>query len=206
MTSPDKLTREIKDLEAAIGREKHAVNELEKTLRTLAHKGELYGKAGREVSKCVKLMEEAESEIAKHKEVSRGVKGIQSKLGENEEEVFKLTAAANHLKRQQSALSERLERLGKQGTLKKDSAASALTEAKAELASVESDVSVSASKLEEYEVHVRKTTGLIRDLQASHEEEAGAILAQFQSLRAQVKEYNASLLSAAQGTPFASAA
>ncbi|XRB19443.1 kinetochore protein Nuf2 [Pseudoscourfieldia marina] len=194
VTSPDKLTREISDLENAIERERTSVGELDKTLRNLNHKGDLYAKASREIGKCVKLMEEAESEIGKHKEVSRSVKAIQVKLGENEEEVFKLTAAANHMKRQESALSERLTRLGKQGNLKKESAASALNEAKADLASVESDVGMSASKLEEYEAHVRKTTSMIRELQASHEAEASKILEQYHQLRQQVKDYNASLI------------
>ncbi|GHP07139.1 hypothetical protein PPROV_000588200 [Pycnococcus provasolii] len=194
VTSPDKLTREISDLENAIERERTSVGELDKTLRNLNHKGDLYAKASREIGKCVKLMEEAESEIKKHKEVSRSVKSIQAKLGENEEEVFKLTAAANHMKRQESALSERLTRLGKQGNLKKESAASALNEAKADLTSVESDVGMSASKLEEYEAHVRKTTSMIRELQASHEAEASKILEQYHQLRQQVKDYNASLI------------
>lgn len=59
-------------------------------------------------------MDTVEVAIDKKKEVSRKVKQLKAEISGNEHEILQLIATQNHLKRQQTSLTERIERLEKQ--------------------------------------------------------------------------------------------
>lgn len=65
----------------------------------------------KDVNKAISVMEEVEVEIGRKKEVSRRVKGLREQISAAKHEAGQLTAEQQHLRRQQSSLHERIQRL-----------------------------------------------------------------------------------------------
>ncbi len=71
----------------------------------------------KDLGKVIKQLEELESEVARKKEVSRGVKDLRRQIAAGEAESQALAATQQHLTRQQAALHDRLLRLDQQVTM-----------------------------------------------------------------------------------------
>ncbi|GAQ80464.1 hypothetical protein KFL_000540390 [Klebsormidium nitens] len=199
--SPEKLQRTLEELGAAVERERAAIGEAERRARDLQAKLECCGKVEREVMKTVKLMEEAEAEIAKYKTVSRDAKAAKAKIKANEDTAWELDRVLQHLQRQHQSAMERLQRLEQQGALKREAAVAALEEARALKAEAEAEHKETMAKLTERQTQTREVQAKIADVRSAHEQEIALLTAKYDSLQGQVHKYHDALAGVMETPP-----
>ena len=114
LDSPGKMQKVLAEIEENIETERQCIADVEGRARDASHKLETLCRSEKDLLKLTKLMEEAERDIEKYKEMSRKVKQSNSEVINNENELISLGAQEQHLKRQQNMLSERFGRLEQQ--------------------------------------------------------------------------------------------
>lgn len=152
--SPQKIQSLLEEIATAVDRERAALADAERRSRDLASRLDLIGKVEREVSKALGLMEEAETEIARKKEVSRKVKALRAEVAASEHEATQLAATHQHLKRQQAALMDRIDRVKTQCEVKRQAAEGRVEEQLRNKEAIEAQNAAAVAKLTENEAMV----------------------------------------------------
>ena len=107
------MQKVLAEIEENIETERQCIADVEGRARDASHKLETLCRSEKDLLKLTKLMEEAERDIEKYKEMSRKVKQSNSEVINNENELISLGAQEQHLKRQQNMLSERFGRIAR---------------------------------------------------------------------------------------------
>ncbi|KAJ3047943.1 kinetochore-associated Ndc80 complex subunit nuf2 [Rhizophlyctis rosea] len=130
--SPEKLKQAIVDMKNAEAAEKAQVLATEKRIRELQAKIEMMNVVEEDVSACLKLMQECETERAKAEEAMRKVasekEAIEKKRGEERD----LEIKEQQLNRQHTSATEKLVRLEKHQTVKAEGTERRLVKVKEE--------------------------------------------------------------------------
>ena len=108
-----------------------------------------------DVTKCTKLMAEADAEVAKHKDVARELKAAKAEIQSNEEEMWRVDRETQHFKRQEATSRERIHRLDEQGAIKMEAAQTAVAAAMDDRNAVQSHNAATQAKIAEldHQVH-----------------------------------------------------
>lgn len=204
--SPEKLQASLQRLAQEVDTDRELLAEAEKRCRDLQAKMDNIAKVEREVQKCMKGLEEVEGEVGRKKEVSRKVKALREEIAAGGAELSQLTAQQQHLKRQQAALVERLQRLEHQAALRQEAAASRIDEQLKDKEAIQAENAAAVAKINENEAMVRGIRQKMEETQASHMAAVAKAAQQFGALRKQVATYHAQLEAAMEQTPAAQAA
>eukprot|EP00850_Spirogloea_muscicola_P000885 SM000003S11130 [mRNA] locus=s3:1138193:1140561:+ [translate_table: standard] len=207
--SPEKLQRTLDELSSSVERERAAVGDAERRARDLQSKLDCVAKVctenptkvEREVQKCIGMMQEAEAEITKHKEVSKKVKGVQAKIKVDEDEVWRLAAEHQHLERQAQAAMERLQKFRQQSAGRREAAERKLEAARAQGSVAEVENEATLAKASETQAKSEAMYKSIESDRAEHEREMVAMIAQFDALQTQVHEYHQRLAAVMEEVP-----
>ncbi|BDA42068.1 probable kinetochore protein nuf2 [Coccomyxa sp. Obi] len=191
--SPEKLQARMGEIAAAIERERSGVADAERHLRDLQTRLDTIGKVEKDVNKAIALMEEVETEIGRKKEASRRVKALREAIASAKHEAAQLTAEQQHLRRQQSSLQDRIQRLQQNWEVRKEAALSAIVGQQKEKEAVEAENAANSAKLAENRAHERQLKKSIEEVRESHKVQMDAILDKYNSLLAQVKDYHVQL-------------
>jgi kinetochore protein Nuf2 len=187
--SPHKIKSMLEDVVAALEREKAALAESEKRARDVASRLDGASKLEKEVAKTLSLMQDAEGEVQKKKEVSKKVKALKSEVAAHEHEVTQLEATKQHLDRQHVSLLERLERLKAQCDVKKQAAEGRVEEQMRHKEAIEAGNAAALAKLNENEGTIRAIEDKAAEIRAAHEAQIGSVLGQYHALREAVAQY-----------------
>ena len=107
-----------------------------------------------DVTKCTKLMAEADAEVAKHKDVARELKAAKAEIQSNEEEMWRVDRETQHFKRQEATSRERIHRLDEQGAIKMEAAQTAVAAAMDDRNAVQSHNAATQAKIAELDHQV----------------------------------------------------
>ena len=136
------------------------------------------------------MMAEAEAEIGRKKEISRQVKALRAEVAANEHEAAQLATQHQHLKRQQAALIDRIDRVRSQCDVKKQAAEGRVEEQIRNKEAIEASNAAAVAKLAENEAMIRSFRERIAEMRAAHESSVNAVLGQYQALREAVAQYH----------------
>lgn len=154
--SPQKIEAMVEEMSSAVERERVAFADAERRIRELASRLEIASRLEKDIAKVVALMEETEVEISKKKEVSKQVKALRSEVATSEHEASQLAAQHQHLKRQQAALIERIERVRAQCEVKRQAAEGKVEEQLRNKEAIEAENAAALAKLAENEAMVSR--------------------------------------------------
>lgn len=188
--SPQKIKALLEEIAAAVEKERAALVDAEKRSRDLASRLEIASKVERDVAKAVSMMAEAESEIGRKKEISRRVKALRAEVGANEHEAAQLATQHQHLKRQQAALIDRIDRVRSQCEVKRQAAEGRVEEQLRNKEAIEASNAAAVAKLAENEAMIRALRERIAEMRGAHEASVNAVLGQYQALREAVAHYH----------------
>jgi hypothetical protein len=113
-----------------------------------------------DVTKCTKLMAEADAEVTKHKDVARELKAAKAEIQSNEEEMWRVDRETQHFKRQEATSRERIHRLDEQGAIKMEAAQTAVAAAMDDRNAVQSHNAATQAKIAELDHQVSCTSRL----------------------------------------------
>ena len=85
--SPEQLQQVLVDLNRALAKEREAVDGTERRMRAVATSTDSFGVIETDLANCVRLMEEAQKELAKQEEVERKQRRLKESLQQKETEV-----------------------------------------------------------------------------------------------------------------------
>ena len=197
--SPQRIKAVLEEIGNAVERERAATSDAEKRSRELAARLEVATKVERDVEKSLSLMEEAENEIKNKKEISQKVKALRAEVADAEHEASQLAATHQHLKRQQAALMDRIDRVRAQCEVKKQAAEGRVEEQLRNKEAIEAENAAAVAKLAENEAAIRSYQDHIMELRETHEHQIGQVLDQYQTLREAVARYHKDMEAAMEG-------
>ncbi|KAL6769843.1 hypothetical protein ACKKBG_A32585 [Auxenochlorella protothecoides x Auxenochlorella symbiontica] len=197
--SPQKAAAALEALAAALERERDAVSEAERRQRDTAARTDAVHRVEKEVSKALALMEGAELEIGRKKEVSREVKRLRAELAAGEHEAAQLSATLDLLKRQTAVVEERVELLKGKCAVRKEAAEGNIEEQLRDKEAYEAENAANAAKLAENEATIRTLRERLREVRQAHEAQRAQVLTQYAGLLEEVRTYHGELTSAMEG-------
>ena len=199
--SPQKIKTLLEEIATAVERERAALADADRRSRDLASRLEVVSKVERDVAKAVTMMAEAEGEISRKKEVSRRVKALRAEVAAHEHEASQLAAQHQHLKRQQAALMERIERVRVQCEVKKQAAEGRVEEQLRSKEAIEASNAAAVAKLAENEAMIRTLRDRISEIRSAHEGSVNAVLEQYHALRESLAHYHEDMEAAMAEAP-----
>ena len=188
--SPQKIQALLEEIATAVERERGAFADAERRSRDLAARLEVVSKVERDVSKAVAMMAEAESEIGRKKEVSRRVKALRADVAASEHEAAQLATQHQHLKRQQVALLDRIDRVNSQCEVKRQAAEGRVEEQLRSKEAIEASNAAAVAKLAENDAMIRALRERIAEMRGAHDLSVNSVLGQYQALREAVSLYH----------------
>mmetsp|Transcript_29485 Transcript_29485/g.49579 ORF Transcript_29485/g.49579 Transcript_29485/m.49579 type:complete len:456 (-) Transcript_29485:50-1417(-) len=188
--SPERLQRVLADLTNQVDRDRAAATDAEKEGRELSQRLDALDRAAKDVTKCVKLVDEAAVEVKKHKEVLRQLKTAKQQIQANEEERWRVETEAQHFRRQEQVHRERIERLNQQGELKREAAVASVTAAREEKVAVELHNTATQARIAEVDYQIQALQRQVEDATASHNQEMSIVSTKYTQLQKQVQDYH----------------
>lgn len=194
--SPEKLKRTIANLAHAVDEEKDKVNSIDKATLDMKTRLEGISRVEKEISKIFKVLETAEADKNKAKELKQEAKTIQENISSIERNAREASTNEQLVKRQASSSNERSSRLGKQFSLKIGAAEQALNLAKSELDGVFRTAVAANEQVQRENVNIQRLRKHIDEHKRNHAIEVERIRDQFAELERQVASYHSALFSA----------
>ncbi|ORY30450.1 Nuf2-domain-containing protein [Rhizoclosmatium globosum] len=118
--NPEKLQQALVDMTNSIASEKASLASREKQYRELLSKMEAMTSVQQDLVMCTKLMEECEFEMKKASTAANKLASEQENTERKKQELHEVTVRETQLKRQLANITEKLGRLEKQQTMKKE--------------------------------------------------------------------------------------
>ncbi len=197
--SPEKLKRNIAQLNTDLEAEKSHLGSLERQQLDLRTRADAVVRVDKDVTKVVKSLEECEAERAKKKAFKAERKAAEEGVNENEKTARDLVTAEQLAKRQVQASHERAQRVNKQYSLKVQAAEQALGAARSEFDSVARTAAQAAEQVARENQTIARLRKHIEDHKKAHEDEVARIAAQFGELERQIQTYHAQIFSNLEG-------
>ena len=147
------------------------------------------------------MMEEAESEIGRKKEISRKVKSLRAEVAASEHEAIQLSTQHQHLKRQQAALIDRIDRVRTQCEVKRQAAEGRVEEQLRNKEAIAAENAAALAKLAENEAMIRALRDRITEMRGTHEASVNYVLGQYQAMREAVSQYHDDMENAVSEAP-----
>jgi kinetochore protein Nuf2 len=194
--SPERFQRTLQDMQRAVEQERGLVADADRRCAQLQLRGEAAAKAEREVARCCEAMAELEADIGRKKEASRRVKALRERISRAQGDASEVEARAEHLKRQQTTLQDRIRRLESQAALRKDAAASSLEEKRRDREVADAEGAVAAARRAQLDAGAQRARDKAREILQQHEQAVAAVLERYARLRAGVASFNARMAAA----------
>ncbi|KAG7666604.1 putative kinetochore protein NUF2 [Nannochloris sp. 'desiccata'] len=199
--SPQKIQALLEEIATAVERERIALVDADRRSRDLASRLEVVSKVERDVVKAVGMMEDAELEIGRKKEISKKVKSLRAQVAASEHEAIQLATQHQHLKRQQAALVERIERVRTQCEVKRQAAEGRVEEQLRSKEAITAENAAALAKLAENEAMIRALRDRIAEMRGAHEASVNYVLGQYHGLREAVSMYHDDMENAVAEAP-----
>ncbi len=164
--------------------------DVESRARDASHKLETLIRSEKDLVKLTKQMEEAEKDIAKYKEAKQKLEEAGAKIVSNESELISLSSEEQHLKRQQTMFSERLDRLQQQFQLKLEATASSVESYQRNKENAQAEHQTAQQKLVNNDAIAKSYQDKIKGLKDAHAQEIHALNDKYNQLCTQVQEYH----------------
>ena len=190
LDSPGKMQKALKEIEDNIENERKCISDVEARARDASRKLETLCRSEKDLVKLTKIMEECEKDIEKYKETSRRVKEANSQVINNENELISLGAQEQHLRRQQTMLSERFGRLQQQFQLKLEATSSSVENQQRNKENAQAEHMTAQQKLMNNEAICKTYQDKIAELKSGHAQEIHALNEKYNQLCGQVQEYH----------------
>ncbi|GFH06953.1 DHR10 domain-containing protein [Haematococcus lacustris] len=204
--SPDKHRQAIAELAIAAEAKRTYCAHLSSQSIANDRKLEMVVKFDKEVCRCLKLLEELETVVARKKDVSQQVKDIKEGITANERVLAEASATGASLKQHQATVMDKIQRVEAQAALKLEAAAGYVEEAMKSKAAVEAEAAAIAAKAAEDEAAIRSMRELMQEMTANHEALTKGVMDKYALLRKAVGDYNKQLLIAMSESALASTA
>eukprot|EP00742_Colponemidia_sp_Colp-10_P006056 GILJ01006481.1.p1 GENE.GILJ01006481.1~~GILJ01006481.1.p1 ORF type:complete len:504 (+),score=106.93 GILJ01006481.1:73-1512(+) len=209
--SPQKLTKMLQDLADTIEADKESMSDIDRKGRELQNRFDVYCKIEKDVAKCVRLMEECETEMAKSKKVYGSSKELKANIDKMQEQLRDMVLQEQNLNRNLKSGADKLSRLQHSRELKEKVAQEAVDAAVHERVRLAQQIGTDRSKAEETEAVCRDIHDKMDALRTQHELELTMLDQEHSRLCQQVIAYHRTLFrsldpnasSAIPATPFA---
>jgi kinetochore protein Nuf2 len=194
--SPEKHKQAISELASAAEDRRVYYAQLGNTSIDNDRKLELINKFEKEVGRCIKLMEDLDAAVGRKKDVSQQVKDSRQAISSNERLLAETSGTTATLRRHIDTVSDKLQRLEHQGSLKLEAAASCVEEQLKSREAVEAENAAMAARAAEDEAAIRTLKEKMLELQMTHDGAVRGVFDKYAVLRQSVKVYNSRIMDA----------
>lgn len=195
--SPDKHRQAITELASAAEDRRAYYAQLGNTAIDNNMKLELISKFDKEVGRCIKLMEDLDAAVSRKKEISQQVKDSRQTISSNERLLAETNSTTATLRRHLATVSDKLQRLEHQGSLKLEAAASCVEEQLKSREAVEAENAAMVARAAEDEAAIRTLKENMVETQMLHDSAVRGVFEKYAVLRQSVKVYNARIIETA---------
>ena len=195
--SPEKHKQAISELISAAEDQRVYYAQLGNTAIDNNRKLELISKFDKEVGRCIKLMEDLDTAVSRKKEVSQQVKDSRQTVSSNERLLAETSGTTATLRRHMATVSDKLQRLEHQGSLKLEAAASCVEEQMKSREAVEAENAAMVARAAEDEAAIRTLKEKMVEAQMLHDAAVRGVFDKYAVLRQAVKGYNTRIMEAA---------
>jgi len=194
--SPDRVKRDIAEMQENLEREKENVASMNTRTRTLSQRAGGLEQCHAEMTRLAKIMAECEREMTRAKELQDEVHEQHAHQREQHSEMQKLSQAQTHSGRQVRSVEERLQRVKKQTQTRRLDSQSVLEQLQQELQDVEREREAVAQRMVANDAMVAHTSRKIADMKMAHDADMEALRNKYAELESHVVEYHKQLFSA----------
>ncbi|KAI8808577.1 Nuf2 family-domain-containing protein [Cladochytrium replicatum] len=192
--SPEQLKQAITELNNSVSNEKANLANVEKRIREQQNKLDAMGSVEQDLSQCLKIMEDCETELQKYRAAAQKLtaekEGIEAKNAELNDIEMTLQQQKKLLKRAQ----EMVVRQQKHQQLKRGTQEQKMEELKREYAKVCEEKRANQVKVDEHNYQAAVLEEKVAELKREMEQESGLVMNDFVELRSHLESYQRSLM------------
>lgn len=187
--SPEKLRANIADMTKNLASERLAVANSEKRARELLSKVEAYRQVEQDLTSCIRLMEECESELVRLEDSKTQVSVQRELVDQKQLEVREIDFREQQLRRQYTNVEDKRLRAKRQADAKREAALKRMESIKLEYQAMITERAQRAQEIERKRAIADQTEKKISELKASVAKEVEEIQNEYKKLHGHVETY-----------------
>ncbi|KAJ3306519.1 kinetochore-associated Ndc80 complex subunit nuf2, partial [Blyttiomyces sp. JEL0837] len=191
--SPEKLQQAVVDMTQSLQSEKATLASVGKRCNDLYAKLDTMEEADAELLACLKLMEECDAAIKKSSSAGGKVSFEKENIEKKRQEMGDIEIKEQHLTRQLTNVSEKIERLKRQQEMKRQAGSERMAKSQSEYEAISKERDYNQAIIEAHEAKTQELELKIAELKKKLELEVTALRNDFHSLKGKSEKYMATL-------------